>query len=334
MEKFIAKLPKAELHLHIEGALEPELAFELADRNRIELPYDSVEALRAAYDFQDLQSFLDLYYQMMQVLCHEEDFYDLTFAYLEKVYTQGVRHVEIFFDPQMHMERGIEFEIPMHGILKALKEGQEQFDITSHLIPCFIRDKSLASASKLLELIMHYKENFLGVGLDSTEIGYPPEKFQSLFTEARAYGLLTFAHVGEEGPCDYIWQAINLLKVRRIDHGVRCVEDESLLNYLANTRIPLTTCPLSNIKLKVFSDIHAHPIKTLLSYNICATINSDDPAYFGGYINENYSAVAKAHHLSNAELYQAAKNSFNASVLTNSLREKYLKELEVYYQRY
>ncbi|MEM1244680.1 MAG: adenosine deaminase [Pseudomonadota bacterium] len=332
MERFIAKLPKAELHLHIEGALEAELAFRFADRNRIKLPYRSVEELKQVYTFKNLQDFLSAYYQMMQVLQTEDDFYELTYHYLEMAASQCIRHVEIFFDPQAHMDRGLNFEVPMNGILAALKAGKQQLDISYHLIPNIMRDRSLASATKALEIILNYKENFLGIGLDSAEIGFPPEKFQNLFAEARAYGLLTFAHAGEEGPVENIWQAINLLKVRRIDHGVRCIEDESLLNYLANTRIPLTTCPLSNIKLNIFSDLHAFPIKTLLSYNICATVNSDDPAYVDGYLNENYFAITHTHRLTKADLRQLAVNSFHASVLPNQLREKYLKEVDVYCQ--
>jgi adenosine deaminase len=235
--------------------------------------------------FANLQDFLNLYYEIMQVLHHEEDFYELTKHYIDKIQTEAVRHVEIFFDPQMHMERGVKFETIVTGLLKGISYAFEKYGITAHLIPCVLRDLPLTSAAHVLKKIIHHKDHFLGIGLDSAEQGYPPHLFNDLFLNARKEGLLTFAHAGEEGPPAYIWEAIELLKVRRIDHGVRATEDESLMNYLANTRIPLTTCPLSNIKLKVFSEMRAHPIKKFLSYNICATISSDDPAYFGGYIN-------------------------------------------------
>ena len=333
MKKFIQKLPKAELHLHIEGTLEPEMMFELAQRNNINLPYESVSQVREAYKFDDLQSFLDIYYQGSEVLQQEQDFYDLTYAYLEKAASQNVRHVEIFFDPQSHTDRGISFETVYRGITRALEDGKIKLGISSHLILSFLRHLSADEAFATLEQALPYKDSIIAVGLDSAEQGNPPSKFQAVFDRALAEGFLTVAHAGEEGPPEYIWEAINLLEVSRIDHGVRSMEDPDLLDYLTDKQIPLTVCPLSNVKLKVFDSMAKHNLKQLLNLGICATVNSDDPAYFGGYITENYQAAHSALNLSKQELYQLAKNSFQASFLSLETKEELMTELEDYYQR-
>ena len=333
MKKFIQKLPKAELHLHIEGTLEPEMMFELAQRNNINLPYESVSQVREAYKFNDLQSFLDIYYQGSEVLRQEQDFYDLTYAYLEKAASQNVRHVEIFFDPQSHTDRGISFETVYRGITRALEDGKIKLGISSHLILSFLRHLSADEAFATLEQALPYKDSIIAVGLDSAEQGNPPSKFQAVFDRALAEGFLTVAHAGEEGPPEYIWEAINLLEVSRIDHGVRSMEDPDLLDYLTDKQIPLTVCPLSNVKLKVFDSMAKHNLKQLLNLGICATVNSDDPAYFGGYITENYQAAHSALNLSKQELYQLAKNSFQASFLSLETKEELMTELEDYYQR-
>ena len=333
MKKFIQKLPKAELHLHIEGTLEPEMMFELAQRNNINLPYESVSQVREAYKFNDLQSFLDIYYQGSEVLQQEQDFYDLTYAYLEKAASQNVRHVEIFFDPQSHTDRGISFETVYRGITRALEDGKIKLGISSHLILSFLRHLSADEAFATLEQALPYKDSIIAVGLDSAEQGNPPSKFQAVFDRALAEGFLTVAHAGEEGPPEYIWEAINLLEVSRIDHGVRSMEDPDLLDYLTDKQIPLTVCPLSNVKLKVFDSMAKHNLKQLLNLGICATVNSDDPAYFGGYITENYQAAHSALNLSKQELYQLAKNSFQASFLSLETKEELMTELEDYYQR-
>lgn len=332
MKKFIQELPKAELHLHIEGTLEPEMMFELAQRNNINLPYESVSQVREAYNFNDLQSFLDIYYQGSEVLQQERDFYDLTQAYLEKAANQNVRHAEIFFDPQSHTDRGISFETVYQGITRALEDGKTKLGISSHLILSFLRDLSADRAMATLEQALPYKDNIIAVGLDSAEQGNPPSKFQAVFDRAEAEGFLTVAHAGEEGPPEYIWEAINLLKVSRIDHGVRSMEDSNLLDYLIDKQIPLTVCPLSNVKLKVFDSMAKHNLKQLLNLGICATVNSDDPAYFGGYITENYQAAHSALDLNKQELYQLAKNSFQASFLSSEIKEKLVTELEDYCQ--
>ena len=331
MEKFIQDLPKAELHLHIEGTLEPELMFELAQRNNIELPFESVSEVKEAYNFKDLQSFLDIYYQGSEVLQKEQDFYDLTWAYLQKAVSQNVRHTEIFFDPQSHTDRGIAFETAYQGIYQALQDGQAKLDISSQLILCFLRHLTAEEALSTLEQALPYKDTIIAVGLDSAEKGNPPPKFKEVFDRAQAEGFLTVAHAGEEGPPEYIWQAINLLNVSRIDHGVRSMEDSELLNYLADKQIPLTVCPLSNVKLKVFDSMAEHNLKKLLNSGICATVNSDDPSYFGGYIAENYQAAQEALDLNRQELYQLAKNSFQASFLSPESKQKLIAELDDYF---
>jgi adenine deaminase len=323
-------LPKAELHIHIEGSLEPEMMFALAQRNGIVLPYDSVEAVRAAYQFQDLQSFLDLYYAGAQVLQTEQDFYDLTWAYLHRCADQGVRHTEIFFDPQTHCDRGISFEVVHGGITQALLEAKTQLGVSAGLILCFLRHLSAEAAMATLEQALPYRDSILAVGLDSSELGHPPSKFQAVFDRARAEGLLTVAHAGEEGPPEYIWEAIRLLKVARIDHGVRCVEDPALVDYLVEHQIPLTVCPLSNVKLCVFDTMADHNLKQLLDLGLCVTINSDDPAYFGGYLAENFAAVELALGLTSAQLVQLARNSFKASFLSEAEQHIFQQELDIY----
>ncbi|MBD2232110.1 adenosine deaminase [Phormidium tenue FACHB-1052] len=330
MRSPLLTLPKAELHIHIEGSLEPEMMVALAQRNGITLPYESVEAVRAAYQFENLQSFLNLYYAGAQVLQSEQDFYDLTWAYLQKCAAQGVRHTEIFFDPQTHCDRGIPFEVVHSGITQALLDARVQLGVSSALILCFLRHLSAEAAMATLEQALPYRGSIIAVGLDFSELGHPPSKFQAVFDRARAEGFLTVAHAGEEGPPEYIWEAIHLLKVSRIDHGVRCVEDPALVNYLAEHQIPLTVCPLSNIKLCVFDEMAQHNLKQLLDLGLCVTVNSDDPAYFGGYLAENFEAAELALGLTSEHLIQLAKNSFKASFLPPAEQQSYLQELSVH----
>ncbi len=328
LRQWIEQLPKVELHLHIEGSLEPELMFALAQRNGVKLPFASIEAVREAYNFHNLQSFLDIYYQGAQVLLQEQDFYDLAWAYLTRVATQQVRHVEIFFDPQTHTDRGVPFETVITGLHRALQDAEEQLGITARLILCFLRHLSAESAMQTLEHALPFKDKIIAVGLDSSELGHPPEKFTAVFDRARAEGFLTVAHAGEEGPPDYIWQALNLLKVSRIDHGVRCLEDAKLVQRLQASRLPLTVCPLSNMKLCVFEAMSQHNLKQLLAAGLCVTVNSDDPAYFGGYMTENYLAVQSALNLTVAELVQLAKNGIEASFLEPAAKQRLFDELE------
>ncbi|WP_373533551.1 adenosine deaminase [Vampirovibrio sp.] len=328
LEALIRQMPKTELHLHIEGSLEPELMFAIAQRNQIKLRFNSVEEVRAAYDFHNLQSFLDIYYEGAQVLIHQQDFYDLTRAYLDKMASENVRHVEIFFDPQTHTERGVAFETVIKGIHQALVDAQSAYGISSRLILCFLRHLSETEAMLTLEQALPFKQWITAVGLDSSEVGHPPEKFKTVFDRARNEGFLTVAHAGEEGPPEYIWQALDLLKVSRIDHGVRCLEDAALMERLKQARMPLTVCPLSNIKLRVFDDMRQHNLKTLLAQGLCVTINSDDPAYFGGYVTENYLAVQNALNLSVEQLIQLAKNSFEASFLSEAEKAPHIRELD------
>jgi adenosine deaminase len=328
LEQLIQNIPKAELHVHIEGTLEAELMFKLAQRHQIQLPYQSIAELQRAYQFDNLQSFLDIYYAGAAVLQTQQDFYDLTWAYLEKAYSQNIRHTEIFFDPQTHTLRGISFDTIFGGIHQALEQADQQLGITSHLILCFLRHLSAEAAMETLEMALPYQNKIIAVGLDSSELGNPPSKFKSVFDRARSEGFLTVAHAGEEGSSDYIWQGIKLLKVARIDHGVQCLQDPQLVDYLVQNEIPLTVCPLSNVKLKVFPSMKNHNLKKLLDLGICVTINSDDPAYFGGYITENYQAAQTAFNLNQFEIYTLAKNSFKAAFLTPEKREKYIQELD------
>ena len=328
MEAFIHGIPKAELHIHIEGSLEPELMFELATRNDVHLPFESVADIRQAYAFTNLQSFLDIYYQGAQVLLTKDDFYQMTWAYLQKAAEQNVRHAEIFFDPQTHTDRGIKFETVLKGISMALSDAEQQLGLSSKLIMCFLRDLGSTEALKTLEQALPFKDYIAGVGLDSAELGHPPEAFKNVFDLARQHGFKAVAHAGEEGPPEYIWQALKLLKVERIDHGVRCVEDSGLVDYLVKEQIPLTVCPLSNIKLRIFDNIHHHNFKQMLNLGLCVTINSDDPAYFGGYIEENYRTVYAAHGLGFQDIHKIARNAFKASFLTQTEKQKYLHELD------
>jgi adenosine deaminase len=315
IESFIRGLPKAELHLHIEGTLEPEMAFALASRNGVTLPYPSVTALREAYRFADLQSFLDVYYACASVLQTEKDFEELTAAYLRKVHAQGVVHVEIFFDPQTHTARGVGFDTVVNGIKSALADGERQLGITYRLILCFLRHLSAAEAMETLEQALPHTDAITAVGLDSSELGHPPAKFAAVFERARSEGFLVVAHAGEEGPPAYVYEALDTLKVSRIDHGVRSEEDPQLIARLIRERMPLTVCPLSNIMLKVFDSMERHNLKRMLDLGVLVTVNSDDPAYFGGYIVENYLAIHHALGLSKADLTRLAHNSIEASFL-------------------
>lgn len=310
---WLNSLPKVELHLHIEGSLEPELMFRLARRNGLSLPYESVEQLRSAYQFGNLQDFLDLYYQGADVLRTEADFHDLTMAYLERCAAQNVMHVEPFFDPQTHTDRGVPFEVVINGICSALSEGLERFGISSRLILCFLRHLDESAAFETLARAEPYLDRLVAVGLDSSERGHPPEKFSRVFARARAMGLKTVAHAGEEGPPEYIWTAIEDLQVARIDHGVRATEDEALLKLLRERQIPLTVCPLSNTRLCVFERMQDHPIIELLEQGLCVTVNSDDPAYFGGYMTENFQALADALDLTAEQAVALCANAIRAS---------------------
>ena len=328
LAELISRIPKAELHLHIEGTLEPEMMMALAQRNGIELAYASVDDIRRAYDFTDLQSFLDIYYAGAQVLITEQDFYDLTWAYLERAARDTVRHVEIFFDPQTHTDRGVSFATVVDGICGALQDGETRLGITYRLIMCFLRHLSANAAMQTLESSLFHKGRIHAVGLDSSEVGHPPSKFVQVFDRARREGYLTVAHAGEEGPPDYIWQALDLLKVERIDHGVRCLEDPALVKRLVDEQIPLTVCPLSNIKLRVFNTLEDHNLKRLLDAGICATLNSDDPAYFGGYIGENFLRVQQALDLKADDIQSLAKNAFAASFLSDKDKRRYIAEID------
>jgi len=327
MENIIKNIPKAELHLHIEGTLEPQMMFDLAVKNNIKLNYSSVEEIKAAYQFHNLQSFLDLYYLGTRVLVTEQDFYDLTYAYLLRAHADGVRHTEIFFDPQSHTERKIPFATVVQGISRALQDGEKKLQISSCLIMCFLRHLSEELALETLREALPFKHLITAVGLDSSEVGNPPSKFQRVFVLAKSEGFLTVAHAGEEGSVEYIWDALQNLQVDRIDHGVRCVEDESLIAYLREKQIPLTVCPLSNIKLAVFKDMRDHPIKRKLDYGLCVTINSDDPAYFSGYIVDNFMAVYKNLKLSLRDICELCANSFKASFLPQNKKDQYLTEI-------
>ncbi|OWQ97952.1 adenosine deaminase [Sphingopyxis witflariensis] len=327
---FIAGLPKAELHLHIEGSLEPELMFELAQRNGVAIPFASVEEVRAAYAFANLQDFLDIYYQGMGVLHTEQDFHDLTAAYLARAHADHVRHVEIFFDPQGHTVRGIAFGTVIAGITRALDEAETRHGITSKLIMCFLRHLSEADAEATLDEALPYLDRIDGVGLDSSEVGHPPSKFQRVFARARSLGLKIVAHAGEEGPPAYVHEALDLLKVDRIDHGNRSLEDPALTRRLAAEGICLTVCPLSNLKLCVVDDLAAHPLRVMLGAGLVATVNSDDPSYFGGYVNANYQAIADALDLSRAELITLARNSFTGSFLDDEAKARHLAAITAY----
>ncbi|MEZ5030220.1 MAG: adenosine deaminase [Saprospiraceae bacterium] len=327
---FIQHLPKAELHVHIEGTFEPEWMFRIAERNGIALDFPDVETLKRAYRFHNLQEFLDIYYIGANVLITEEDFYDLTMAYLRKCHEQTVVHAEIFFDPQTHTDRGVAFDTVIRGIRRALEEGERRWGITTRLIMCFLRHLTEESAMETLALARPYREWIIGVGLDSSELGHPPSKFQRVFDLARQEGYALMAHAGEEGPASYIREALDLLHVSRIDHGNRCLDDPALVEELVARQIPLTLCPLSNLELKVIRDLSDHPVKIMLDRGLLATIHSDDPAYFGGYMNENYLQTALAVGLDREDLRRLAVNSFKASFLADDLREEWIQRVDQY----
>ena len=334
LHEFIRQLPKAELHLHIEGSLEPEMMFALAKKNQVNLPYASVEEVRAAYDFEDLQSFLDLYYAGAAVLQTEQDFFDLTDAYIQRALADQVRHVELFFDPQTHTARGIAIETVFSGIARALREAKAKHGFSGSMILCFLRhlseEEAIATLEAALPLRDEYADVWIGVVLDSAEVGNPPEKFTHVFTLAQAMGFHLVAHAGEEGPPAYIHSALDVLQVERIDHGVRAEEDAALMQRLQQSRMPLTVCPLSNLKLCVVKDLRDHNLARMLRDGLCVTINSDDPAYFGGYMNTNFIATADALDLSKTELVQLARNSFEAAFVSEEQKQVWLDELDAY----
>jgi adenine deaminase len=330
MDAFLMELPKAELHLHIEGTLEPGSMFEMAGRNRVDLPYADEDAVRRAYVFEDLQSFLDIYYAACSVLVTERDFYELTLEYLRRAASQGVRHAEIFFDPQTHTDRGIEFGTVVKGIRAGLAEGEQELGITSRLIMCFLRHLSAEAAMETLEMALPHREAIIGVGLDSSEKGNPPVKFCDVYDRARAEGFLAVAHAGEEGPPEYIWQALDVLEVQRVDHGEKCTEDEQLVERLVDEQMPLTVCPFSNVKLRVFPELREHNVGRMLRRGLLVTINSDDPAYFGGYIGDNYVGTAQALGLTRDEMLRVARNSFSASFLPDAEKRRHLDAVGAY----
>ncbi len=330
MDAFIRDLPKVELHLHIEGSLEPELMFELAHRNAIDIPFSSTAEVRAAYEFDNLQSFLDIYYQGANVLIEEQDFFDLCWAYLLRCQQDKVLHTEIFFDPQTHTERGIAFDTVIAGLQRALEKGRRELGISSALILCFLRHLDEASAFETLQQALPHRDKIIAVGLDSAETGNPPAKFERVFAAAMEAGFKSVAHAGEEGPAGYIRDAISLLKVSRIDHGVRCVEDPELVQQLINSGLPLTVCPLSNIKLRVFKNMREHNVVELLRLGLCVTLNSDDPAYFGGYMNDNFWALAEAHQMSDTEIARFSLNAIEASFASAERKQELRSTVEIF----
>ena len=325
--ELIKKIPKAELHLHIEGSLEPELMFKLSKRNKIKIPFASVDEIRSAYNFYDLQSFLDIYYKGSNVLIKRQDFFDLTWAYMLKCREESIVHTEIFFDPQTHTYRGINFDLVINGIHDALLKAKKELGISSKIIMCFLRHLDEDSAFKTLDQALIHKNKIIGVGLDSSESGHPPSKFERVFKKAMKEGFLTVAHAGEEGPSDYIWEALNLLKVKRIDHGVRCLKDEKLVQKLRDEQIPLTVCPLSNVKLCIFKKLEDHNLKRLLDKGLMVIVNSDDPAYFGGYVNTNLIECQKALNLSIKDVKRLAINSFKSSFLSRGEKKKWIDQI-------
>ena len=334
LERFVRGLPKAELHIHIEGSLEPELMFALAQRNGVALPFADVDAVRAAYSFSRLQDFLDIYYAGAQVLLTERDFHDLAFAYFGRLHADGGVHAELFFDPQTHTDRGVAFSTVVDGLLSAMTRAERELGVTSRLILCFLRHLTEEAAFATLEQAAPYLDRIAAVGLDSSELGHPPEKFARVFARARELGLRTVAHAGEEGPPDYVWQALDTLKVDRIDHGNRALEDGTLVERLARERMTLTVCPLSNLKLCVVDDLGRHPLKAMLALGLRATVNSDDPAYFGGYLADNYIATARAVGLTRAELTELARNSFRGAFLPAEDRDRWVAAVDRYAQSF
>ncbi|MFT6503350.1 MAG: adenosine deaminase [Crocinitomicaceae bacterium] len=333
MLNFINQLPKAELHLHIEGTFEPELMFAIAKRNNIEIKYNSIEEIREAYNFNCLQDFLDIYYAGAGVLIHEQDFYDLTWSYLEKCAEQNVRHTEIMFDPQTHTKRGVSFETVINGVSKACQDADEKLNVSSLLIMSYLRHLSEADAFETLQESLPYKHLIKAVGLDSSEKGNPPSKFKKVFEASVNEGYIPVAHAGEEGPASYIWEALDILKIKRIDHGNNCFEDELIKEIIARD-IALTVCPLSNTALKVVDDLKDHPVKRMMELGLKVTINSDDPAYFGGQVNTNYIELQKALELTKDDLYEFAKNSFQYSLLEEDIKRERLQELELFFENH
>ena len=330
MKAFIEGLPKAELHLHIEGTFEPELMFEIAQRNKISIPFDSVKEIEEAYQFDCLQDFLDIYYQGAGVLIHERDFYDLTYSYLEKCASQNVRHTEIMFDPQTHTDRGVPFSTVINGIHKACKDAKNDLGVSSILIMSYLRHLSEEEAFKTLEQSIPFKEWITAVGLDSSEKGNPPSKFKNVFEASVKEGYIPLAHAGEEGNADYVWEALDILRIKRIDHGNNSLQDDSLVDEIVKREIALTVCPLSNRALQVVPNLKDHPLKKMMNYGMKVTVNSDDPAYFGGYIEENFLALQQAHGLAIDDIAKLARNAFNASLLSLAEKEKYLNELDIF----
>ncbi len=328
LPELLRRMPKAELHIHIEGSLEPELIFALAQRNGVAIPYASVEDLRQAYAFTNLQSFLDIYYAGASVLLQEQDFYDMAWAYLERAKADNVVHAEIFFDPQTHTARGVPMQVVVDGLYRACQDAKGKLGVSASLILCFLRHLSEADALRTLEAALPYRDRFIGVGLDSSEVGHPPEKFARVFAKCRELGLRLVAHAGEEGPPAYVWSALDVLKVERIDHGVQSTKDPALLQRLAKDRIPLTVCPLSNLKLCVFPRLADHNLGALLDAGLVATVNSDDPAYFGGYMNDNFVQTFAATGLTGRHAYQLARNSFEASFVDEATQAGWIRQLD------
>ena len=325
--EYIKKSPKAELHMHIEGSLEPEQMFALAKRNNIQIPFKNISDVKKAYNFSNLESFLKIYYEGAKVLVKEEDFFDLTWAYILKCKEDNIVHTEIFFDPQTHTERGISFDIVINGIYKALKKGEKDFGISFKIIMCFLRHLDEDSGFKVLEQAVKHKDKIYGVGLDSSELGHPPSKFKKLFDKAAENNFVAVAHAGEEGPPEYIWEALNLINAKRIDHGVQCLKDEKLVEELNKKKIPLTVCPLSNIKLRVFDKLKNHNLKKMLNKKLMVMVNSDDPAYFGGYLNKNLIETQMALNLSKDEVKTLLVNSFKSSFLEESKKEEWISKI-------
>lgn len=334
MEKFINNLPKAELHLHIEGTFEPELMFVIAKRNNITIPFNSIEEIKAAYAFDCLQDFLDIYYQGASVLIHEKDFYDLTYSYLKKCADQNVLHTEIMFDPQTHTDRGVSFETVITGISKAMKDAEKNLQVSSLLIMSYLRHLSEEAAFKTLESSLPFKHLITAVGLDSSEKGNPPSKFKKVFEASIKEGYIPLAHAGEEGNADYIWEAIDVLNIKRIDHGNNSLQDDNLVQEIIKRNIALTVCPLSNTALQVVDDLKKHPLKKMMNLGMKVTVNSDDPAYFGGQINQNFIEIQEALNLTQHDLYELSKNSFQYSLLDQQTKEKYINQLESYYTKF
>ena len=328
IETLIKRLPKCELHIHIEGSLEPELMFALAQRNNVKLPYDSIEAVRRAYQFGNLQDFLDVYYQGMSVLVTEQDFYDLAFAYLKRAQADNVRHVEMFFDPQGHTARGVAIATVIGGLSRAIADARRELGVDASLIMCFLRHLDEADAEKTLDNALAFRDRIAGIGLDSSETGHPPSKFRRVFQRARDAGFFLTAHAGEEGPPGYVWEALDVLGVKRIDHGNRSLEDNSLVARLARERMALTLCPLSNLRLRVVDDLAHHPLRRMMDKGLVVTVNSDDPAYFGGYVNDNFRAVGRALELTGEEIVAIVRNSVQASLLSTAAKAETMAEID------